>query len=428
MEVTVETVGPCQAKIRFTVPGSEFQGTMKRALQNAGKNANMKGFRPGHVPPQIIQKHYGQQIKNETIEHFVRQAYEQAVKEKALKVVGFQRVNVDEIQILEGTDFSHAFELSLRPEIQLGTYKGIVVESELEPVLDQEVDAAIENVERQQSHPEPAGDDGLPADGMALAKVEWLAGDENVLTRDGLRISPASPTPGTDPAAFEKALTGAKDGDVREVSMTFPADYEKESLRGKTGITRITIGQAYRLVPPTRDELFKLLNVTDEAALKVLVREKLGEAKAVQENGRVENVILEKLVGSHTFDVPQMMVDEQTNARLGQLKQQMTQQGASAEAAEKQAESQRENARTASLRGVRTLFLMQAIAEKENLLVTRDDMQAEVQQIAERNNAKVEEVVKYYQEKNLFDQMAVELLERKVRKFLRESAQIKEPS
>jgi trigger factor len=196
---------------------------------------------------------------------------------------------------------------------------------------------------------------------------------------------------------------------VREVSMTFPPDYEKEALRGKTGITRITIGQAYRLVPPTQAELFKLLNVTDEAALKVLVREKLAEAKTVQEHGRIENVILEKLVTSHTFDVPQMMVDEQTNARLGQLKQQMTQQGASA-------------------RGVRTLFLMQAIAEKENLLVTREDMQAEVQLIAERNNAKVEEVVKYYQEKNLFDQMAVELLERKVRKFLRESAQIKEPS
>lgn len=428
MEVTVETVGPCQAKIRFTVPGTEFQGTMKRALQNAGKNANMKGFRPGHVPPQIIQKHYGQQIKNETIEHFVRQAYEQAVKEKALKVVGFQRVNVDEIQILEGTDFSHAFELSLRPEITLANYKGMTIESELEPVLEQEVDAAVENVERQQAHPEPAGDDGLPADGMALAKIEWLAGEENVLTRDGLRISPQSPTPGTDPAEFEKILTGAKDGDVREVPMTFPPDYEKEALRGKTGVTRVTIGQAYKLVPPTQAELFKLLNVTDEAALKKLVREKLGEAKSVQEHGRIENVILETIVKSHTFDVPKMMVDEQTNARLAQLKQQMTQQGASAEAAEKQAESQRENARTASERGVRTLFLMQAIAEKENLLVTREDMQAEVQAIAERNNAKVEEVVKYYQEKNLFDQMAVEVLERKVRKFLRESAQIKEPS
>jgi trigger factor len=429
VQVSVEKVGPCQAKVSFTVPGEEFQGAFRRALQNAGKNAKMKGFRPGHVPLQILEKHFGVQIKNETVEQFVRQAYEQAVKDNQLKVVGFQRVNLDEVKILDGADFAHAFEVSLRPEFTVDGYKAIEIESELEPVLDQEIGSAIENLKQQQSQPEPAGDEGLPENGMALAKLEWLAADgRSVLVRDGLRLSPASPTPGTDPEAFQRALTGAKDGEARDVPMTFPQDFDQEALRGQAGTTRITVQQAYRLVPPSDEDVRKLLGVADDAALQALVREKLAEAKQVQENARVENVIIEKLLAAHAFDVPAMMVDEQTNARLAQLKQQMTQNGVPADKIEEQAASQRDNAHQAAERGVRALFLMQTIGEKEGLLVTREDMQAEVQSIAQRNNAKVEEVVDYYQKNRLLDQMAIEILERKVRRFLRESAKIKEPS
>lgn len=427
MQVSVEQVGPCQAKVKFSVPGDEFQGTLRRALQEAGKNAKMKGFRPGHVPVQIIEKHYGVQIRHETIQHFVNQAYERAVKENKLKVVGFQRVNLDEVKVLEGTDFDHAFEISLRPEITLGDYKGVKVESELEPVMDQEVDAAIENVKLQQSHPEPAGDEGLPENGMALAKVQWLADGVEVLTRDGLRVSPSSPTPGVDAAAFKEALTGAKDGETREIAMTFPADFDRTELRGKTGTTRVTVNQAYRLVPPSDEEVRKLLNVADDAAMKTLVKEKLAEAKQTQENGRVENIILEKLLGEHTFELPTMMVEEQTNARLAQLKKQMQEGGVPADKVEEQAAGRRDEMKKAAERGIRALFLMQVIAEKENLLVTQQDMQAEVRAIAARNNAKVEEVVEYYQNNRLLDQMAIEILERKVRRFLRENAAIQEP-
>lgn len=428
MQVSVEKVGPCQAKVKFTVPGDEFHGTFRRALQNAGKNAKMKGFRPGHVPVQIIEKHYGVQIKNETIEYFVKQAFDQAVKENQLRVVGFQRVNLDEVKVLEGTDFSHAFEVSLRPEFTLGDYKGVAVESQLEPVMDQEVDAAIQNLKLQQSHPEPAGDEGLPETGMALAKVEWLDGDTVILTREGLRVSPESPTPGTEAAAYSKALTGAKDGETRDVPMTFPDNFDKAELRGKPGITRIHVQQAYRLVPPSDEDLRKMVGVEDEAGLKKLVNEKLGEAKAAQEHARVENVILEEIVKRHDYEIPAMLVEEQTKARVAQLRQQLMQQGVPQAEAEAQAGAQTEQAKAAAARGVRTLFLMQAIAEKEKLLVTREDMQAEMQMIAQRNNAKLEDVVKYYQDNNLLDQVAIEILERKVRRFLRENASIQEPS
>ncbi len=428
MQVTVEKTGPCQARVRFTVPGSEFHGAVQRAVSQAGRTMNLKGFRPGHVPPQIVEKQFGPQIRADAMKHFVQQALDQAVKENSLKVVGFQRINLDKVTVLEGADFSQQVEVSLRPEITLGSYKGIALESELEPVMEREVDDAIANLKLQRSQPEPAGEAGLPLDGMALAKVEWLAGSEVVLARDGLRISPRTPPPGVDPAVFEKALTGAKDGETRECALSFPAEFEREDLRGKSGICRITVAQAYRMIPPSDAEVRELVGAADEAELRKIVREKLGEAKLEREQQRQEALLVDELLAKHEFELPQMMVDEQTQARLSQLAQQLAQQGLPQEKVTEQVEAQRESAQTAAAKGCRALFLMQAIAEAEKLLVSQDDMRAEVQSIAARNNAKQEEVVKYYQENGLFDQMAIELLERKVRRFLRENATVKVPT
>lgn len=427
MQVTVEKLGPCQAKVSFTVPKEEFQGAVRRALGEAGRNVRMKGFRPGHVPPQVIERQFGTEVRRGAIEDFVRKAFQQAVEENQLKVVGHPRVDLEAIRPLEGADWNSDFEVSLRPEIQLGEYKGIAIESELEQVLDPEVDSALASLKVQQAHPEPAGDAGLPEDGLALAKVEWLAGEEVVLARDGLRIGPESPTPGTDPDEFRRALTGAKDGEARQVPMIFPDDFDREPLRGKAGTTRITVTQAYKMVPPTDEEVRKLFAATDDADLKVKVRAKIEEAKIEGEQARIERKLLERLLESHAIELPTALVDQQIESRLAEAAREMEAAGTPKERIAEQVETQREAARKTSEQGLKALFLVQTIAEKENLLVTREDLKAELEAIAARNGATVQEVSEYYQKQNLLDSMAIEILERKVRRFLRESAQITEP-
>jgi trigger factor len=377
----------------------------------------------------VIERQFGKQIRQQAIEHFVRQAFEQAVKENELKVVGFQRLDFEKVAVLEGADFVHELEVSLRPEIALGEYKGLEVQSELEPVMEPEVESAIANLRAQQSRPDPAGDEGLPKDGVAVAKVEWLSGTgEVVLSRD-VRVSPQSPTPGVEAAAFEAALSGARDGEVRDVAMTFPADAGLPAeLVGQPGTTRVHVQQAYRLVPPTDEDLWKLAQVEDQKGFEELVRRRLAEAKADRENQRVETVLVERLVGAHAFDLPAPMLEEQTRARLAQERRNLEAAGVPADQVDAQLEPHKDRARASAERGLRALFLVQAIAEKEQLLVGREDMQKELSAIAERNQASLDEVTEYYRKNNLFDQMAIEILERKVRRFLRESARITEPA
>ncbi len=427
VQVTVEKLGPCQARVSFTVPSDEFQGALRKALGEAGKNVRMKGFRPGHVPTQVIERQFGKEIRRGTVEDFIRKAFQKAVDENQLKVVGSPTVDLEKLTPIEGADLSHAFEVSLRPEIALGEYKGLSIESELEPVVDQEVENTLENFKAQQAHPEPAGDAGLPENGLALVKVEWLYGSETVLSRDGLRISPDAPTPGCDPEAFKRAIEGAKDGETREIAMTIPEDFEREDLRGKEALTRIHVTQAYRMVPPTDDEVKKFFDAKDEADLKAKVKEKIEEAKIAQEQSRIESTLLAKVLDAHEFELPETLLSHQTEGRLQELARELEAAGTPKEKIPEQVEGQREAAKTTAARGLRALFLVQTIAEKENLLVSRDDMRAELEAIAKRNQATVEEVGEYYKKQNLYDQMAIEILERKVRRFLRESAQITEP-
>jgi len=427
LEVNVEKVGSCQATVSFTVPADEFDGAVKRALQNAGQNVRMKGFRAGKIPHKVLERTHGERIRKEAVEHFLRQAYEQAVGENALKVVGFERVNLDEVKLEDGTPFSHSFEVSLRPEIELGEYKGTSVESALAPVMDGEVESAIEELRRNQARPEPAGDEGVPEDGMAVCSLEWLFKDEVVFKREGLRLSPAAPIPGVEPDLLKSTLTGTKEGDTVELEMTFPPDFEKEEARGQVGNCRIKVDQAFSMVLPADDELKQLLEAGD-AELSDVVKERISEAKANQEENRIEGAIIDKLVESHPMELPERMLEEQTKARLAQARKELSEQGLTEEQIEEQVTGQEDKVREVAAKGMRALFLIQAIAEKEELLVNNDDMKAELEQIASRNNSTLEEVANYYRENNLFDQMAIEILERKVRQFLRDSAQVTQPS
>jgi trigger factor len=422
VEVAVDTSGPCNARISVTIPAEEFEAEVTRALQRVGKHVRLKGFRPGKAPRAIIEKAHGEEVRRQAVQDLLGQAFRQAVEEHELKPAAHPRVRPEELVPLHGQALETVFDVPLRPEIVLGDYKGLAVESQPLDVEDAEVDAAIEDVKRQRSHPEPAEDAGLPADGLVLAKVELCFEGEVVLAREGLRLGTETPLPGSDPEAFAKALLGAKDGDVVEVPVIFPETFEHEPARGRAGNGRITVDQAFRIVPPTEAELFALFEVEDEAGLRETVRTRIREVKEQQEHGRVESALLELVLESHPLELPSTLVEDQVRDRKAELEKQLESQGVTGEAAASQIAGEEAEIRVSAERSLRGLFLIEAIAQKEGLGVTEEDMTTELTSIAQRNGATFEQVREYYGKRRLFDQLGLELLERKVRAFLRENS------
>jgi trigger factor len=428
VQVSVEKSGPCEAEVSFSVPRADFDREYQAALRASSKNVRLKGFRPGKVPAKILEKELGPQVRQHAIEHFVSRAYDQAVSENELQPVGHERIDVDSIELAEGQDLSHSFRVSLRPEFELGEYKGLEVQSELAPVLDQELDDAIADLRMQRSTPSalPEGE-GLPEDGQALCHLEWLVDGEAILDREGLRLSPLVPPPGVDGEAFKAAMAGKAQGDTFELEMTVPEDFQDEEKRGAAGTCRVTLGECFQLTPPSDEELWELLGVASKAEFDEKARERLSEAKEQQENQRQETVLLEGLIDAHDFELPGMMVENQVTARKNQYAQQLMQGGVPAEELEAKVEESAAEIEEATRKSIRALFLVEGIAQKEELKVEEQDFQREVQAIAARHGAPVEAVVEHYQKNNLFPQLQIELLERKVRAFLRENAKITEP-
>jgi len=426
VQVTVERTQPCQARVSFTVPSNEFEREFHKALRDFGQRVRMKGFRPGKVPPDVVKKMQGPQVRHEVATRFVQQAYEQAVTENKLRP--FQHPRLDIGEVLVDVDFTREFELNLRPEFELGEYKALEIESSLPPILDDEVEAAIEQARKNQAHPEPAGDEGLPEDGMALSKVELLFQDAVVWSRDGLRLSPQATIPGVEAEALKGAMIGKRDGEVAECPIHFPDDFEHEAARGQDGVCRITINQAYRIVLPTREELMKMIGAENDADLVKRAHEGLEKANTELENQRVESELLDRVIAAHQMELPPGMVEEQTKARLAQARRELQERGVSGDALEAEVAKQEEAARDAARKGAKAYFLIERIAEAEKIQVNENEMVNELRGIAQRNRSSFEEVRDFYQKQNLLPQLAMEILERKIRAFLRANAKLVAPN
>ncbi|HJO26706.1 MAG TPA: trigger factor [Planctomycetota bacterium] len=428
MEITVEKTGPCAASVTLSVPADEFSGAYQNGLKSAASQVKMKGFRPGKVPTQVVERQHGEAVRTEVLEGFVRDGFQRAVKENDLRPLSSPKVPRESFTLEDDGSFKLDFEVQLKPEFDLPDYKDQAIESELEPVLDQELEATLADLRRQHSKPEPAGEEGLATGGMALCDLKWMHGEEVALERSGLRLGLDTPPPGVEEDAWAAAFAGKTSGDETEVAMTLPDTVESEAARGQEGTCRVAIKEAFKMIPPTDEDVRGLLALDADGDIEATVRERIGDAKREAEESRIEGALLERLIEATEMDLPETMVEEQVAGREHEMTHQLEEQGMSEDQVKESIESNRVSAREQVAKGLKALFLVEALAEAEDLLVSGPELKAEFEQIASRNQASVEEVTKYYQENNLVQQMAVEVLERKVRHFLRESATVSEPS
>ncbi len=427
MDITIEKTDGNVAKVQFTVPAEDFSKAYKQGLNQARGQSRMKGFRPGKVPMKLIESQHGEEIKDDIKQHFLRQAYSQAVEENSLKPIAHPRIEKDATDLGDDGSFSLEFEISLRPEIELPEYKGMNIESEIEAVQDTDIDNALDEVQRQQSRTEDA-EDGIDEDGIVLCNVKFVHEDNEVFNREGLRLSPTTAPPGVDGEKFKELLMGTKSGETIELDMVMPDTLPEEDVRGKDGTCLIEVTQAFNMVPPTIEELCELLQVDDEPALREKVSESLIQAAVDRESTRQETVLLDQLIDSCEIDLPAPVLEEQTQNRLQSVAQQLSQSGMGPEEIQKELDEQKDTAAVDAAKGLKALLIVETLGEKEDLMITQEDIEGELTSIAARNQSTVEDVRKYYGENNLGQQMAIELLERKVRTFLRENAEVTTPA
>jgi len=424
IQTTVKDLGPCRKKLTVVIPPDRVRREIEEGFENAGKQLRIPGFRAGHVPRKIVEQRYGEAIRREIKEMLIQDSYREAVEDQKLAPLGSPTIDFDKITFGGEAEVRFEVELDVRPAIELKNYKGVQVAREKVTVSPQEVDEQVRSLKRQIRRPVAYPEGSLGEEGFAICRVQFLESGKAVLQREAVRIAPQTPVVGSDPEGFRKAMVGKKKGESLEVPMTFPEDFEVEGVRGKPGHARLTLTEVYRFHEPTDEEMLRAFDFPSLDTMRQETEKTILAHKNETEDRRIEEAILSEIIGAHDFELPERIVEEQVESSLARFRALREAAGAKPEEVAAEVAARRKDSRKNAEKQVMGFFLIEAIGRKEKLFVTDDEIKAELQAIAARNQSSLQEVLAYYEQQNLLPMLRMELLESNVRRFLRENAKV----
>ena len=326
MSATYEKVSSNKAKLSFTVPAEQFEAAMQKAyLKNRGK-INVPGFRRGKAPRKLIETMYGESVfYDDAFRLIFPDLYDEAVKENNLQVVDQPEVDVQEIG--EGKDLVFSCEVFVRPDVTLGDYKGLTVNVTKQTVTDADIDARIEQDRKKvarQIDVEGALENGDTVKLNYMGTVDGVAFEGGTAENQTLTLGSGQFIPG-----FEEQMVGMNIGEEKDLNVTFPEKYHSEELAGKAAVFHVKVLSATRTELPQLDDDFAAdaSEYNTFAEYKDSIVKELNDRAAKNNEIAVENALVEKAVENASMDIPQAMINEQTNYLLREMQMRMAYQG-----------------------------------------------------------------------------------------------------
>lgn len=411
-------------KVSFNIELDEKQfedAVQKSYLQNRSR-INIPGFRKGKAPRKIIEMNYGRDFfYEEAINMVLPEAYDSAIEELDLEPVDRPEIDIETIE--KGKPIIITVEVDVKPEVKLGDYKSIELEKIEYNVTDEMIDNELRLVQEQNGRIIDAGDreikdgDILTIDFAGYLDEEQFEGG----TAEGyeLEIGSGSFIPG-----FEEQLVGKKKDEEVEVNVTFPEEYQEESLAGKEVVFKVTIHEIKeKELPKLDDELAKDVSEFDTLdEYKASIREKLEEEAKNREKVEKENKTIEKIVELSEFEIPEGMIESQLETEVQEFNHRLQSQGLEFEQyltiTGSTVEDLKVQLRPAAEKRVAIDLVLEAIGKTENIEVTDEDIDAELNKIADMYEQEdKEEFIETIKKGNL-DFLTVGITNQKVVKLL----------
>ena len=297
----------------------------KAYLKNRGK-INVPGFRRGKAPRKLIETMYGESVfYDDAFQLIFPDLYDEAVKENNLQVVDQPEVDVQEIG--EGKDLVFSCEVFVRPDVTLGDYKGLTVNVTKQTVTDADIDARIEQDRKKvarQIDVEGALENGDTVKLNYMGTVDGVAFEGGTAENQTLTLGSGQFIPG-----FEEQMVGMNIGEEKDLNVTFPEKYHSEELAGKAAVFHVKVLSATRTELPQLDDDFAAdaSEYNTFAEYKDSIVKELNDRAAKNNEIAVENALVEKAVENASMDIPQAMINEQTNYLLREMQMRMAYQG-----------------------------------------------------------------------------------------------------
>jgi len=376
----------CKKELLIEIPVDEVRRQAGTVTAQYARKARIPGFRPGHAPASLVQRHFREDIRNEVVQSLVPRFFETAVKERKWSVVG--RPRFEDLQFEEDKPLTCKASFEVYPEVELGQYKELEVEEEAPQVSEADMERAIEEVREQAATFEVVSD--RPAAEGDYLTVSYKGNDVKAPGGHPVEAEDVSIELGSKDtlSAFSENLRGSQPGETREFEVTYPEDYRQKSLAGRTFRYRVEVQSIkHKVVPTADDELAK--SVSEFSTLEEL-RTKLGKDLAERARHRVEMAtrqkLVEELLRSHAFPVPEIMVEARLERRLERMMSQLFSQGIDPRQAPVDWQKLREDSRSDAEKEVRASLVLSKIAAAEGIEVSEEEIDEMIREMAQERN------------------------------------------
>lgn len=386
MSVQIEVLEKNMAKLTITVPADKFAEAITKAYNKNKNQFQVPGFRKGKVPQKMIEKMYGAGVFYEEAANMVMpEAYAEAAEESELQIVS--RPTVDVVQIEKGKDFIFTAEVATKPEAVLGQYKGIEVSVLSTEVTDEEVEAEIKKTQEQQAREVVVDRPAENGDTVVIdyaGTVDGVAFEGGTAEGHSLVLGSNSFIPG-----FEDQLVGAVAGSNVDVKVTFPEEYHAEELAGKDAVFACTVHEVKAKEYPEIDDEFAQ-DVSEFDTLeeyKADVKKVLVEKKELAAKNDKQQKVMDKVIENATIEIPDAMVDTQAENMVEEYAQRLAYQGLSLEQYFQftglNEEGLKNQLKPQALKNIQSRLVLEAVIKEENIEVSDEDIQAEIDKMKE---------------------------------------------
>lgn len=388
MSANLEKLENNIAKLRIEVDPEKFEEGMKYSYNKNKSRINIQGFRKGKVPRKVIEAQYGPEVfYDDAINFVIPDAYSDAIKELKLDVVSRPSIDVEKVEKNEGLVF--IAEVAVKPEVTLGEYKGIEIEKVETEVKDEDIENEIKNVQNKNARLITVSD--RPVQNGDIVTIDFEGFIDEVAFEGGkgedydLEIGSH-----TFIDNFEEQLVGKNLADDIDIKVTFPEDYGKEELSNKEATFKVEIKDIkYKELPEVDDEFAKDVSEFDTLdEYKADIKSKLLERKENQALQEKETKAMKKVIENSTMDIPEMMIDEQSEQMVRDYAQRLKSQGLPLDMYLNYMGQTQEEFKNSfnqqSEFNIRSRYILEAIAEKENFEVKEEDIEKELDEIAKR--------------------------------------------
>ncbi len=390
----IENKEQFSAVLIVEISAEEFEAALERAYKKSRGSISVPGFRKGKAPRKVIEGMYGSGVfYQDAIEDVYPDACDAAIKEKGLDIAAAPQIEIVDAG-KEGLIFQAT--VTLRPQVDLDSYKGIEADKVLATVTDAAVEeelktyieraTRLEAVDRAADHGDTANIDfegfkeGIPFNGGKGENFDLLLGSGSFI-------------PG-----FEDQVVGMKPGETREISVTFPEDYQAEELAGKPAMFRVKLNECKAKVVPTLDDEFAkdVSEFETLEAFKEDLRAKVADRNMGQADARFKQNVLDKLAAMVTVDLPKPMVESQIDRIMSDYANRLENQGISMEMylsyMQLSEQLMREELRPAAEKQIRTQIALDAVVRAEKVEISDETVTDELTKIAESMQITLAEV------------------------------------